>query len=85
MISGEINEATCNWLGRCAPRATATEMDPGPTVMGNAATLVASLIPPLWIYLTLGVGAVLYLLLFGLGAFAYRTLYLHHSNTAIRL
>ena len=54
-------------------------------VMGNAATLVASLIPPLWIYLTLSVGTVLYLLLFGLGAFAYRTLYLHHSNTAIRL
>jgi len=53
-------------------------------VMGNAATLVASLIPPLWIYLTLSVGTVLYLLLFGLGAFAYRTLYLHHSNTAIR-
>ena len=55
------------------------------TVMGNAATLVVSLIPPLWIYLTLSVGTVLYLLLFGLGAFAYRTLYLHHSNTAIRL
>ena len=54
-------------------------------VMGNAATLVATLIPPLWIYLILSVGTMLYLLLFGLGAFAYRTLYLHHSNTAIRL
>jgi hypothetical protein len=40
-------------------------------VMGNAATLVATLIPPLWIYLILSVGTMLYLLLFGLGAFAY--------------
>ena len=53
-------------------------------VIGNSATLVASLIPPLWIYVTLSVGTGLYLLLFGIGAVAYRTLYLHHSNTAIR-
>jgi hypothetical protein len=45
-------------------------------------TVVARLVPPLWIYLALSVGALLYLLLFGLGAFAYRTLYLH-SNTAM--
>jgi hypothetical protein len=50
--------------------------------MGSTVTLVASLVPALWIYLALGVGALLYLLLFGLGAFAYRTLYLH-SNTAM--
>lgn len=50
--------------------------------IGSTVTLVASLVPPLWIYLVLSVGALLYLLLFGLGAFAYRTLYLH-SNTAM--
>ena len=50
--------------------------------IGSAATLVMSLVPPIWIYLALGVGALLYLLLFGLGAFAYRTLFLH-SNTAM--
>jgi hypothetical protein len=55
------------------------------TTMGGTATLIASLVPPQWIYVCLGVGALLYLLLFGLGAFAYRTLYLQHSNdTMIR-
>jgi hypothetical protein len=50
--------------------------------IGSAATLVMSLVPPIWIYLALGIGALFYLLLFGLGAFAYRTLFLH-SNTAM--
>jgi hypothetical protein len=50
--------------------------------IGGTATLVASLVPPLWIYLALSFGAFLYVLLFGLGAFAYRTLYLP-SNTAM--
>lgn len=50
--------------------------------IGSTATLVASLVPPLWIYLILSFGALLYLSLFGLGALAYRTLYLH-SNTAM--
>jgi hypothetical protein len=53
------------------------------TTMGGTATLVASLVPPLWIYVCLGVGALLYLLLFGLGACAYRTLYLQHSNNTM--
>ena len=53
--------------------------------MGAVAALAASLVPLPLIYLALGVGALLYVLLFGLGAFAYRTLYLQHSNTAIRL
>jgi len=52
--------------------------------IGAMATVAASLVPPPLIYLALGVGALLYALLFGLGAFAYRTLYLQHSNTAIR-
>ena len=46
--------------------------------MGGTASMVAGLVPPLWIYLCLGVGSMLYLLLFGLGAFAYRALYLQH-------
>jgi hypothetical protein len=50
--------------------------------IGSTVTLFASLVPPLWIYLALSLGALLYLLLFGLGAFAYRTLFLH-SNTAM--
>jgi hypothetical protein len=54
------------------------------TFIGGVATLAASLVPPPVIYLALSVGALLYALLFGLGAFAYRTLYLQHSNTAIR-
>lgn len=55
------------------------------TSIGGVATLAVSLIPPPpVIYVVLSVGALLYALLFGLGAFAYRTLYLQHSNTAIR-
>jgi hypothetical protein len=53
------------------------------STIGEMRTLLASVIPPLWIYLALGIGALLYVLLFGLGAVAYRTLYLQHSNTAM--
>jgi hypothetical protein len=52
------------------------------TVVSSAGGLVALLvhvIPPLWLYGTLGVGAFLYVTLFGLGAAAYRTLYLRPS------
>jgi hypothetical protein len=40
------------------------------------AGIFARLIPSQWLYAGLLVGALLYALLFGLGAFAYRTLYL---------
>jgi hypothetical protein len=52
------------------------------TVVSSAGGLVALLvrvIPPLWLYGILGVGAFLYVTLFGLGAAAYRTLYLQPS------
>jgi hypothetical protein len=53
------------------------------TVVSSAGGLMALLlrvIPPLWLYGTLGVGAFLYVTLFGLGAAAYRTLYLRPSS-----
>jgi len=53
------------------------------TVVSSAGGLVALLvrvIPPLWLYGILGVGAFLYVTLFGLGAAAYRTLYLQPSS-----
>lgn len=53
------------------------------TVASSAGGLVALLvhvIPPVWLYGTLGVGAFLYVTLFGLGAAAYRTLYLQPSS-----
>jgi len=43
---------------------------------GGLAALLARVIPPLWLYGALGLGAFLYVTLFGLGAAAYRTLYL---------
>src|SRR6202020_3070908 len=52
------------------------------TVLSSAGGLVALLmhvIPPLWLYGILGVGIFLYVTLFGLGAAAYRTLYLPSS------
>ncbi len=53
------------------------------TVVSSAGGLVALLlhvIPPLWLYGILGVGTFLYVTLFGLGAAAYRTLYLRPSS-----
>jgi hypothetical protein len=52
------------------------------TVVSSAGGLMALLvhvIPPVWLYGILGVGAFLYVTLFGLGAAAYRTLYLPSS------
>ena len=42
---------------------------------GGLAALLLRLIPPLWLYGSLAVGAMLYVMLFGLGAAAYRMLY----------
>ncbi|HEY6621500.1 MAG TPA: hypothetical protein VIY68_18285 [Steroidobacteraceae bacterium] len=53
------------------------------TVASSAGGLVALLvhaIPPVWLYGILGVGTFLYVTLFGLGAAAYRTLYLRPSS-----
>jgi hypothetical protein len=43
---------------------------------GGLAALLVRVIPPLWLYGGLGLGILLYVMLFGLGAAAYRTLYL---------
>lgn len=51
-------------------------------VISSAGGLVAVLfrvIPPLWLYGSLAIGIFLYVTLFGLGAAAYRTLYLQPS------
>jgi hypothetical protein len=47
---------------------------------GGVATLLVRVIPPLWLYGGLALGIVLYVTLFGLGAAAYRTLYLRPSS-----
>ncbi len=47
---------------------------------GGLLTLLVRVIPPAWLYGTLGLGAFLYVTLFGLGAAAYRTLYLRPSS-----
>jgi hypothetical protein len=47
---------------------------------GAVATLLLRVIPPLWIYAAMALATVLYVLLFGLGAAAYRTLYLRPLN-----
>ncbi|HEX3603023.1 MAG TPA: hypothetical protein VHU43_02955 [Steroidobacteraceae bacterium] len=46
---------------------------------GGLVALVVRVIPPLWLYGGLGLGVLLYVMLFGLGAAAYRTLYLWPS------
>jgi hypothetical protein len=47
---------------------------------GNLFALLAGISPPLWFYEGIGVCAVLYAALFGLGAALYRTLYLQAVN-----
>ena len=57
-------------------------LDPILAVMSSAGGVTAMLvrvIPPLWLYAGMTLGVVLYLALFGLGAAAYRTLYLRPS------
>jgi hypothetical protein len=46
---------------------------------GGLTALLVRLIPPLWLYGGLAFGAMMYVALFGLGAAAYRTLYLRPS------
>lgn len=47
---------------------------------GGLAALMLRVIPPFWLYGGLTLGALLYVALFGLGAAAYRTLYLQPSQ-----
>jgi hypothetical protein len=47
--------------------------------VGGLAALLLRVIPPLWLYGGLSLGILLYVVLFGLGAAAYRTLYLRSS------
>ena len=50
------------------------------TSAGNLLTLLANMVPPTWIYQSIAACAVLYAILFGLGAAVYRTLYLQPHN-----
>jgi hypothetical protein len=47
---------------------------------GGVAAVLVRIIPPLWLYGGMALGIVLYVSLFGLGAAAYRTLYLRPSS-----
>jgi hypothetical protein len=47
---------------------------------GGVTALLVHIIPPLWLYGAMALGIVLYVTLFGLGAAAYRTLYLQPSS-----
>jgi hypothetical protein len=50
------------------------------TAAGNLAMLLARTVPPSWAYQGVAVCAALYVVLFGLGALFYRTLYLQPLN-----
>jgi hypothetical protein len=47
---------------------------------GNLVALLARIVPPAWAFAGIAVGALLYAVLFGLGAAGYRTLYLQPHN-----
>jgi hypothetical protein len=86
LIAATILGGVSAYVGdRSVSEASATLLawiHPVLTVMSSAGGLVALLfhvIPPLWLYGCLGLGIFLYVTLFGLGAAAYRTLYLQPS------
>jgi hypothetical protein len=74
----------CAWLTMCAALIGVTLLD-GPwnliTWAAGLARFAGHLVPPLWLNIGLGAGALLYLTLFGVGAAAYRTLYLQPSHS----
>jgi hypothetical protein len=51
---------------------------------GGITALLVHIIPPLWLYGGMALGIVLYVTLFGLGAAAYRTLYLQPQPSSAR-
>ncbi len=77
------------WLARstlivvCVALTGVTLLD-GPwsalVTAGGLATLIVHVVPPGWLDLVLAVAGMFYVLLFGLSAAAYRTLYLQPSN-----
>ncbi len=69
-----LNEASALVLGWLHPLLVVMSS------AGGLASLLVRVIPPLWLYGTLGLGILLYVTLFGLGAAAYRTLYLRSSS-----
>ena len=69
-----LNEASALVLGWVHPLLAVMSS------AGGLASVLVSVIPPLWLYGTLGLGILLYVTLFGLGAAAYRTLYLRSSS-----
>ncbi|HWK73014.1 MAG TPA: hypothetical protein VNQ81_01995 [Povalibacter sp.] len=71
VISDVQSGALANSLPSIAPAATSMSA----TIA--VASSVARIIPPLWIYCGLGLVAVMYTTLFGIGATAYRTLYVN--------
>jgi len=71
VISDVQSGALAGSLPNIAPAATSV------SATLAAASSVARIIPPLWIYCGLGLVAVMYTTLFGIGAAAYRTLYVN--------
>jgi len=69
-----LNEASAVVLGWLHPLLAVMSS------AGGLASLLVRVIPPVWLYGTLGLGILLYVTLFGLGAAAYRTLYLRSSS-----
>jgi hypothetical protein len=69
-----FNEASALLLSWAQPFLTVVSS------AGGLAALLVHVIPPLWLYGALALGIFLYVTLFGLGAAAYRTLYLRPSS-----
>jgi hypothetical protein len=78
-ILGGVSAYLGNRSVNQASAAVLSWVDPFLTLLssvGGLASVLFRVIPPLWLYGTLGLGVFLYVTLFGLGAAAYRTLYL---------
>jgi len=80
IVSGLLGLRVMNWLLSPIESVSLTEKLPHSVswmeTLFNAAAAVMHYLPPLWIYGALAILGVMYATLFGLGAAAYRTLYI---------
>jgi len=81
VVTGSLAVRATDWLfGRSASTLSGIESDLSPAAASVKATVstfsfIAHSIPSVWIYGALAVMALMYVVLFGIGAAAYRTVY----------
>jgi hypothetical protein len=81
-LSGNWTSATVDFLQRSSASSLAVlhQVSAVMTAAGELAAVLTHAIPSTWLYAALLAGSLLYVILFGLGSAAYRTLYVEPLN-----